>query len=224
MPGCSVELERLCLVEHLVAVGAGEGGGGGGEAPGIEDGVALVAAGELPDLHAAEGAPDGGERRGERGRERRGRGRRDDGGRRRGGVRVEGGRRGNGGGGGVHGVHVEVGGPERPAGRAAGGAAVVVPVHDRALLGAADGPRARHAPTDADAPLLLAAAAAIVALVVVAFSCCGWCWLGFALAGGGRWVVEPHGPGDPGRRRRRRRPRRLLPLSSSVHLLDVGGD
>ena len=129
MPGCSVELKRLCLGEHLVAVGAGEGGGSGRKAPGFEDGVALVAARELPDLlHAAEGAPDGGERR------RRGR---RDGGRRRGGVRVEGGRGGDGGGGGgVHGVdaEVDVGGPVRPAGGAAAGAAVT---HDRALLGAA---------------------------------------------------------------------------------------
>jgi len=182
-----VELKRLCLVEHLVAVGAGEcSGGGGGEASGVEDGVALVAPGELPDLlHAAEGASsDGGERRGERGRERRRRGRRDGGGRRRG-LRVE--RRRGRDGGSVHGV--DVGGPERPARGAAGGAAVtvaMVPAHHRALLGAADGrpARARQAPADADAPLLvlLAGAAAVALLVDVAVLAV--CCLGSALAGG----------------------------------------
>jgi hypothetical protein len=112
--------------------------------------VALVAAGELPDVHAPEGGPDG-----------RGRGRGRDGGRRRhGGLRVEGRRGGDGGGRGVVDVDVDVGCPERPAGGAA-----AVPAHDRALLGTADGARARDAPADADTPLLLAAAAALVALL-----------------------------------------------------------
>jgi hypothetical protein len=175
VPCRSVELERLGLDEDLVAVGAGERGAA--EAPGVEHRVALVAAGELPALHAAEGTPERGERRRQRRRRRRGR-------RGHGGLRVERRRSGDGRRGGV------VGGPERPARRAAGGAAV----HHRGLLGAADGPRARHAPADTDTPLLVPAAAALLVAGVLV-SCrrhCWWRWLSTALAGRRR-AVRPHG-------------------------------